>query len=316
MQLTTTRHPKRFPGVLLVAVSLLLVICCACQEKTQNWEKTTPYLYEDTKRLVLLVEDAADLMEKQGAAAFSEFGKKGSRWLDDMYLFVYDLNGTCVFHPITPQLIGKNLMDFRDMNGKPVIRYITDIGRQPERDAFGWVFYLWEEGTQFLPRWKSSYIRKVVASDGTTYVIGSGSYNLKIEKVCVQDIVNKAVELMATRGKAAAFLELREPGSQFHFSDAYVFVMSIDGRSVVDPAYPTMAGRDLKNYRDAIGRYVVKEMISKLTKGDEAWVQYLWPKPGASLPSRKLVYIRKTTVDGETFIVGSDFFQATPIWMK
>ena len=307
---------SRFHGVVTVAVVTLLLFCCSCRENIQNWDKTRPYLYEDTKRLVTLVEDAADLMEKQGTTVFTEFGTRGSRWLEDTYLFIYDLNGTCVFHPITPQLIGKHLMDFHDMNGKPVIRYLTDIGRRPERDASGWVFYLWEEGTQFLPRWKSAYTRKVVTPDGKTYVIGSGSYNLKIEKICVEDIVKKAVELMAAKGKTAAFEELRKPGSPFHFLDNYVFVMSIDGHSLVDPAYPTLAGRDLSDFRDAIGRPVVKEMISKLRTKEEGWVQYLWPKPGASLPSRKLVYIRKITVDGETLIVGSDFFVATPIWMK
>jgi hypothetical protein len=28
------------------------------------------------------------------------------------------------------------------------------------------------------------------------------------------------------------------------------------------------------------------------------------------------LYARKLTVDGETLIVGSDFFLATPIWMR
>jgi hypothetical protein len=45
-------------------------------------------------------------------------------------------------------------------------------------------------------------------------------------------------------------------------------------------------------------------------------VQYLWPKPGGSAPSRKLIYVRKVTVDGEVFVVGSDFFLATPIWLR
>ncbi len=45
-------------------------------------------------------------------------------------------------------------------------------------------------------------------------------------------------------------------------------------------------------------------------------MQYLWPKPGSSVTSRKLVYVRKIRVGGETLIVGSDFFLATPIWMK
>ena len=34
------------------------------------------------------------------------------------------------------------------------------------------------------------------------------------------------------------------------------------------------------------------------------------------MPSRKLAYLRKVEVNGETLIVGADFFQATPIWMK
>ncbi len=282
-----------------------------------NAEKTRPYLYEDTKYLVELVEDAASLMEKKGQAAFREFAIKGSRWLNrKYYLFIYDVSGKCVFHPVNPELVGKNLMDLRDMNGEPVIRFITDIGRRPQRDASGWVFYLWEEGTQFLPRWKSAYIRKVVAPDGLVYMVGSGSYNMKIEKSFVRERVDLAVELIRSKGKSAAFEELKSPGSQFHFLDNYVFVMGMDGRALVDPAYPTLAGRDLSNFRDHIGRYVVKEMIRKLQKSDEAWVQYLWPRPGSSLPSRKLAYVRKTKVGNETLIVGSDFFLATPIWMR
>ena len=65
--------------VVVVVVFTLLLFCCSCRENIQNWDKTRPYLYEDTKRLVTLVEDAAELMEKQGTAAFTEFGTRGSR---------------------------------------------------------------------------------------------------------------------------------------------------------------------------------------------------------------------------------------------
>ncbi len=66
-----------------------------------------------------------------------------------------------------------------------------------------------------------------------------------------------------------------------------------------------------QTFKDAVGRYVVKDMIQKLQTADEAWVQYLWPKPGATVPSRKLAYIRKVKVGDETLIVGSDFFLAS-----
>jgi hypothetical protein len=44
-------------------------------------DKLSAYAYEDTRRLVALVEQAAKLMEEQGENAFSEFGRKGSKCL-------------------------------------------------------------------------------------------------------------------------------------------------------------------------------------------------------------------------------------------
>src|ERR1700730_1178986 len=94
------------------------------------------YSYVDTKQLVALVEDAAALIELKGEAAFQEFGVPGTKWFyDDYYLFVYTPDGTNVFHPVAPQLVGKNLIGLRDMNGKAVIRMIAEVGKKPERDA-------------------------------------------------------------------------------------------------------------------------------------------------------------------------------------
>lgn len=275
------------------------------------------YLYQDTKRLVALVEEAAELMEKRGQAAFEEFGKKGSKWFDDKhYFFAYDISGTCLFHPVEPELVGKNLMNLKDMNGKPILRMVTDVGKKPGNHASGWVFYLWEDGTQISPLWKASYIRKVIGPDKKIYLIGSGLHDIKIEKEFVRERVDEAVELLVVKGKEAAFEDFRNPASPFYFLDTYIFVLTMDGRSLVDPAYPTHAGRDLSRFRDAVGMYVVREMIEKLRNSESAWVQYMWPMPGAWLPSRKLAYVRKVKVGDELLIVGAEYFLATPIWMR
>ena len=288
-----------------------------CHAGSQISEKLSAYLYEDTKKLVILVEDAAGMLEKHGAEVFKEFSRKGSRWFnEDNYLFVYDIEGTCIFHPIAPELIGKNLIKFKDINGKPVIDLITRIGKKPQNNASGWVFYLWEEGTQLTPSWKSSYIRKVVGPDNKIYVIGSGSYNIKIEKVFIQQNVNAAVQLLQEKGKEAAFAIYNSVSSHFHVLGTFIFVIDEKGYTLVDPAYPTNTGRNLSNFRDAVGRDVVKEVTAKLQKNDEAWMQFLWPKPGSTLPSRKLLYVRKVKVANEILFVGSSFFTATPIWMK
>jgi len=280
-------------------------------------DRLSKYLYEDTRRLVRLVEDAATHMERKGTDAFDEFGREGSRWLDDRcFLFAYDSAGTCIFNPTIPELVGKNLMGLRDMNGKPLIRFATDVCRKPQRDAHVWIFYLWQEKNEFEPKWKGGYVRKVVMSDGRLCTIGAGQHNLKIEKVMVQENVQSAVDLMMTEGKRLAFKEFLNPASRFSFKNTFIWVTDERGRALVDPAFPEKEGRDLTLFRDAIGRPVMKEIIDKLRKDDEAWVQFLWPRPGAVATSRKLAYVKKVRVGEETFLVGSDFFLATPIWMK
>ena len=301
--------PLRIPAIIFV------LLCYAVQLHADD--RLSKYLYQDTRRLVKLVEDAATLMERKGTAAFAEFRRKGSRWFNDQYfLFVYDRAGTNTFHPTIPELVGKNLMDLRDMHGKPLIRFITDVCRNPQRDAHAWVFYLWQEKNEFEPKWKSAYVRKVVMPDGEVCAIGAGLYHLKIEKVMVQENVQSAVDLLMSEGKRAAFKEFLNPASRYSFLNTFIWVTDEWGRTLVDPAFPEKEGRDLTLFRDAIGRSLMKEIIDKLHKDDEAWVQYLWPRPGAVAASRRLAYVKKVRVGEETLLVGSDFFLASPIWMK
>jgi signal transduction histidine kinase len=275
------------------------------------------YAYQDTRDLIAVVDDAARLVEGRGPDIFPEFAVKGSRWFSgSTYLFVYDLDGVCVFHAATPDLMGKNLLPLRDMNGKPVIRYITDVGRRPEPDAAEWVFYLWQEGKQLSPIWKAAYIRKAVGSDGKVYLIGSGLYDIKIERAFVAERVDRAVGLIESAGEEAAFKAFLDRSSPFNFLDTYVFVLDQSGHTIVDPAFPNMDGRDMSTFEDAVGFRPIAEVLKRLATEDDAWVQFLWPRAGEATPSRKLIYARKMVTGGKTIIVGSDFFLATPIWMR
>jgi hypothetical protein len=178
------------------------------------------------------------------------------------------------------------------------------------------VFYLWEDQTQLTPSWKAAYIRKVVTPDQKTYVIGSGSYSIKVEKAFVEERVKRATRFLQSAGKAEAFKRFHSRASSFFFLDSYIFVLNERGETLVDPAYPNRTGRTVVNFQDAVGFFAFKSALKKLEDADEAWVQYLWPKPGSSAPSRKLIYVRKVKVGEEVFIVGSDFFLATPIWLR
>jgi cytochrome c len=160
-----------------------------------------------------MVTDAAALMAQEGEAAFAEFQVRGSRWrYGQYYLFVYAVDGTCVFHPEEPTFVGKNLIDLRDTDGRLVIRDIVDVARRHEPDAGGWVFYKWEDRRQLSPTWKAAYIRKVTTPDHKVYVIGSGIFNPKTERVFVKDNVDRAALLLSQQGKAH-FSSCRIPNS-------------------------------------------------------------------------------------------------------
>lgn len=275
------------------------------------------YTYKDTQNLVSLVEDAAKLIETEGEAAFAEFGVQGSRWFNgSTYLFVYDADGNTVFHPTSPELVGKNVADLRDIDGKLVVQEVIDVAKAPERAANGWVFYRWQDQRQLTPIWKSSYVRKAVTPQGKTYLVGSGLYDIKVEKSFIEDRVNLASKLLLTEGKDKAFAVFKDSASPFVFLDSYIFVLNEQGDALVDPAFPTRSGRHMLDFKDFTGFQPIRELLHKLQRSDSAWVQFLWPKPGATLPSRKLVYGRKVILNGETLIVGADLYLATPIWMK
>ncbi len=299
-------------------ISILLVLATmGCRSRSSTPAQTDIYLYEDTRQLVNFVDAAAALIEQRGAGAFRHFDHADSIWRNSpTYLFVYDTEGVCVWHGMNGELVGRNLISFRDALGKPVVQTIADVGRRPEPDASEWIFYLWEEQTDFNPVWKSTYVRKAVAPDGKVYIVGSGSSRLKVEKVFAQSQVDAAAQLLREQGITVAFNQLRDPGSRFDYLGNFVFVLDGSGKSLVDPSYPTLQGRDMSGFRDAVGRPIVQDLLRKLQDSDSAWVQFLWPKPGERLPSRKLMYARKVNIDGQTLIVGSDFFLATPIWMR
>lgn len=122
------------------------------------------YEYEETRRLVALVNDATDLVGSGGEAMFSELSLDGSRWrVGETYIFVLDIDGEMLVHP-DPALKGRNVLDVKDVNGKPIIRGLIGAATRFTDKPHGWFHYEWPEPGAILPRWKSSYVRLVIAA--------------------------------------------------------------------------------------------------------------------------------------------------------
>lgn len=78
------------------------------------------------------------------------------------------MSGRCVAHGARPALIGKNLLDLKDQDGKYLIREMIHIASGP---GSGWVSYKWPNPINNKIEDKASYVEKM-----GDYFVGVGVY--------------------------------------------------------------------------------------------------------------------------------------------
>ena len=59
----------------------------------------------------------------------------------------------------------------------------------------------------------------------------------------------------------------------------YFFIYSLEGHSILHPILPHLEGKDLINYQDAKGTYLLKEMKKILSKDESTFYDWYWYKP-------------------------------------
>jgi signal transduction histidine kinase len=151
-------------------------------------------------------------------------------------------------------------------------------------------------------------VRRVEGPDGVSYVVGSGGYQMPMERLYVVDQVDDAAALLEREGEAA-FEALRDKAGGFRFYDSYVFVMDERGVHLVNAGFPEHEGKNLLDLADENGKVIGREMLAVLADADFGWVDYMWPRPGDSPASQKSSYVRKATLpDGRTVIVGAGLY--------
>ena len=256
--------------------------------------------------LMTLVREAAATLERRGAEAYPLFRERGSKWLrDDLYVFVWTLDGKRVFHGGEPETEGQDVSGLKDIVGRPYGRMMIDATANASGE--GWVHYMRPEPGDIFPIWKSSFVRRVTFPSGTTYLVGAGIYNMAMDRALIEDLVDRAAALVAARGKDA-FPQLRDKTGPFVFMDTYVFVDTPDGVEVVNAGVPAAEGMNLMGLKDVKGKKLADEYIAAALKDGRAWVDYYWYRPGSNTPTLKRAYVRAVKSGADTYIVGSGLY--------
>ncbi|MGZ3790231.1 MAG: cache domain-containing protein, partial [Bacteriovorax sp.] len=268
----------------------LIVMLLALISGAYSYAQT--YEFKETRHLVALVNDAAKLVQTKGESSFDAFREPDSKWRKkDEYIFVLDPEGNMLVHPDST-LAGKNTMDLKDFKGRPIVRGLIEAATAIPDKPEGWYHYEWPVPNEILPRWKSSYVRLVKTPTGKNYIVGSGMYNDRMEKSFVIDMMKDAANLIEQKGKDA-FPLFRDKTGRFMAKDAYIFVMDPNGVELVNPAHPNLEGRNLLDVKDVRNKPLVREMLKVAETRGSGWVNYMWPKPGDSVPTQKSTYAMK-----------------------
>jgi len=302
-------HTRSFIALLAAFLAVFAQQAFGAPQPSAEGRSPEAFQYPETRALVALVDDAASLIEREGEAAFDTFRVPESRWRrGEDYIFVLDPDGNMLVH-LDPALEGSNQLELEDVNGRPVVRGLLAAALTLPDKPEGWYHYQWPVPGGLLPRWKSSYVRTVVAPSGRRYVVGSGTYNDRMERAFVVDLVNDAVGQIERLG-AAAYPLLRDANGPFMAKDTYVFVFDHKGIDLVNPGFPSLEGRELIDLEDAAGKRVIREMLALVEARDAGWVDYLWPKPGEAVSTQKSAYVTKARVGDDWVLVGSGVYLA------
>jgi signal transduction histidine kinase len=260
--------------------------------------------------LVSSVQAAASEVRTNGEAAFAAFRRPGAPWFQgEAYIVVLGSDGRSLVYPPDLRGEGLNYRDFQDLGGKPFGRQIMAVAESAS--GRGWVHYQWRRpnSRDRRPVWKATYVERVTAPSGRTYLVLSGLYEPPMVKAFVVDAVESAALLLQREGRAA-FAALRDPLGPFFYQDTYAFVLDRNGTLLLNPAFPALEGRNFTNWPDPAERANAAESLKAVLKDGSTWTTYSWPRPLApKLLESKTTYLRRVVAPGgEVLIVGSGLY--------
>jgi hypothetical protein len=118
---------------------------------------------------------------------------------------------------------------------------------------------------------------------------------------------HEAAALINSKGVEAAIEAINDPDGRFVWKDSYVFLMDLKGKMIAHPFKPELTQKDhVLLITDPTGKALFVHFVNIARTSGEGWIEYMWPKPGKSTPSKKLTYIY--TVPNHNLFVGAGVY--------
>lgn len=117
-----------------------------------------------------MVKKAVGFIKANGKEkGLAEVSNPKGKFVDrDLYVFVYDMNGKCLAHGANQKMIGKDLSDQKDVDGKAYVKERVEIAKTKGK---GWQDYKFPNPLSKKIEQKTAYVEKL-----EDYIVGCGAY--------------------------------------------------------------------------------------------------------------------------------------------
>jgi cytochrome c len=152
----------RILSVLAAVLTLVAGMPAGAQDKSKG----------TSAEATAMVDKAIAHIKKVGRdKAFADFSGKRDPWVDrDLYVVVYDMKGKVLAHGANEKMIGKDVIELRDNDGKFFVKERVEMmSKGPE--AKGWQDYKFMNPVSRQIEPKSMYLRRY-----EDLIVGCGIY--------------------------------------------------------------------------------------------------------------------------------------------
>jgi signal transduction histidine kinase len=152
---------KSFGGFIMKLFRLFVTLCFAAFASVSAFAQD----HGTKEEAQAMVSAALAHIKKVGnEQAFKDFTSDKAAWnKKDLYVFVQAFGGTVLAHGTNEKLVGKNLLDMKDQNGKAFAREFVAVSTTKGE---GWVDYDWSHPVTKKAEGKSSFVKRIPGFEG------------------------------------------------------------------------------------------------------------------------------------------------------
>lgn len=250
---------------------------------------------QDTARTQEMLDRAVAYYKKNGQQALAAFSRAGEFLDGELYIYVLDSKGVMLASGgPSVTLVGRNVLDLKDPEGKPFIREIVDLAKTKGGGA---VEYRWLNRAHGAVERKVAYFKQV---DDAIVVVGQ--YIPRATAQEAKALLVKAVDAVKQEG-TQSFERFNSLNGGFVQDDLYVFVVGMNDMLMhAHGAMPRLVNRQVKDLKDANGKLIIQDMVRIARAKGRGEVNYTWLNPVTNQKERKTSYVQK--VGDEMVAVG------------